>query len=371
MSEDEKRKMVLGHPVKMDVSEALEGLVELHDSRPVFLSITRSTGPDRGFFQRRLREVEKLLPKAEREILLRNMELAQPMLGNQREAMAVFVSVPHDLYVAVTLPQEIGEERLVVDTSPYIRDLARTLDDWESYLLVVSDETSAVIELVEVGKEKKLTSSSKDIMHRHKKGGMSQRRYQRLRAGAVDHFLKDVAEDVTAADAECKVKRIVLAGPGNGKKMLLERFPQHIQEKVIGLVDVDEDQGDPVASSLEVYLREELDSEESIMSEFRSAVMRGNASYGAAEVAEMVYQGRARLLLVLHGLKTPGWRCEKCGMIGKGGVDSCPLCSGGVASVDLVEEILEEAVKKDTPIEFIHESPFLEEVGGLGVFLRY
>ncbi|MCK4717583.1 MAG: hypothetical protein KAT70_02850, partial [Thermoplasmata archaeon] len=338
-------------PKKMPAADALEYLVGSHSESPTFLTVVKGTRTGRVMAKRPKDISHTLKGKEEAKIFLENLEVAEKYIEEREgEALALFVSVPHDLFVVVDLPREWEGERMVVDTSPYIRDLAESSDDWETYLLVVVDETSACIELVEMGRSLGQKCTSADIFHRHKKGGMSQRRYQRLREGAVDHYLKRVAEDVEEAAGESGVNRIILAGPGGGEKELQERLPKHIQDKVVAMVDLDPKQGGAVSSSLEAYFTEERSEEESLAAELRSAVMREEAVYGAGDVASAVYGGRARLLLVLHGCTRSGWRCEGCGMIGDGTTKDCPLCGHGTVSVDLVEETVEEAVKNDTRV---------------------
>jgi len=68
------------------------------------------------------------------------------------------------------------EDQMVVDTSPYIRQLARMIGDYETFGLVVLDNHRARIYVVSSGRIEDITQIARDIMKKHKKGGMSQAR---------------------------------------------------------------------------------------------------------------------------------------------------------------------------------------------------
>ena len=70
--------------------------------------------------------------------------------------------------------------------------LARIIDEWESFTLVLVSSNSAKIYSISLGEIKDLKQLSKDIMNKHKKGGCSQARFNRLRRGAIHVFLRDV-----------------------------------------------------------------------------------------------------------------------------------------------------------------------------------
>ena len=55
---------------------------------------------------------------------------------------------------------------------------------------------------------------SADIMNKHKKGGMSQARFQRLRKGSIHAFLTEVIEALQNIAQD----NIILAGPGRDEK---------------------------------------------------------------------------------------------------------------------------------------------------------
>lgn len=95
------------------------------------------------------------------------------------------------------------------------------------------------------------------------------------------------------------------------------------------------------------------------------------AVYGLNEVIDMVKNGQIELLLVSRGHKLSGWICEKCQLFDSGIEDKCPNCSGKVAEVDVIEEIIDFAKRTGAKIEFVDDNPILQDLGGVGGLLRF
>ena len=124
------------------------------------------------------------------------------------------------------------------------------MDSREAKLMVVR---SLVLEMEE--------RSSIDLMNKHKKGGMSQMRFNRLRRGAIQAFITEVVSDLRSIEDLDELSGIVVAGPGNAKKQLIEALPQDLREMVIGTMDVDMDSA---ASELVMLAGEIMEERERI-----------------------------------------------------------------------------------------------------------
>ena len=118
------------------------------------------------------------------------------------------------------------------------------IEDYESFGLVVLDNHRARIYIVSSGKIEDITKISMDIMKKHKKGGMSQARFQRLRVGAIEHFIKEVAEEMVKLFSKENIVKIVIAGPGIAKIMLKDSLPNELKNEILNVIDVDFDEAD-------------------------------------------------------------------------------------------------------------------------------
>ena len=91
-------------------------------------------------------------------------------------------------------------------------------------------------------------------MNKHKKGGCSQARFQRLRKESIHAFFVKVTEELQKFADE----NIIIAGPGQAKYEFKKILPKNLQEKIIGVVDVDiGDEHDLLEESLHIMIEKE------------------------------------------------------------------------------------------------------------------
>jgi len=310
-------------------------------------------------FEKTMQTIEEYLDKSSRE--------------KGQKGLVIFASNIHSFFRAYKLGLPV-ENLLIVDTSPYIRPVARLIDEYETFGLVLLDSQRAKIYVVSSGRVGYKKKKAKDIMNRHKKGGMSQARFQRLRKGAINHFLKDVSEDVKKLFSNHDVVKIVIAGSGNAKTMLKNFLPNEIKSKIVDTIDVcfDEAESRLVSKAEEAVLKDETETSEKNVGRLKEEILRnGLAVYGLKETGDAVRNGQIELLLISKGCKIRGWICEKCQAVDAGAKNNCPYCDSKTSEVDVIEEIIEFAERADTKIEFVEDNPVLNGLGGVGGLLRF
>jgi peptide subunit release factor 1 (eRF1) len=98
----------------------------------------------------------------------------------------------------------------------------------------------------------------------------------------------------------------------------------------------------------------------------REGVIRLDDTLGA------VHAGQVQTLIISEGLRAPGYRCKGCDYLTAQALEICPFCGN---SIEKIEDAIEMAVRKvfsdGGEVEVIHDSPELEEAGGIGALLRY
>lgn len=360
----------------------LRRLSEVADTKPTFVSVylkAKSEDHDR-FLKKRESECLGALKdeKELKQIFSDNMEKIKEFLGSGKKdhktkSFVVFSSSPQDFFLSFELPMEI-DNQLIVDTSPYIMPLAMLKEEWESFAIVLLDHSNARLYLMSSAVITDTKKMHKEIMNKHKKGGFSQMRFQRLRKGAIDHFFKEVVDYLEGFLEKEKVRRIVIAGPGGAKKEFQGYLPEHLQKRVIELVDEDFDvpEGKLISDSLESFFEKESEEENEMVDNLRAEILKdGLVAYGVDDTLDAVISGRAELLLINMGKKTKGWKCEICNIFRSGSTETCYNCGKGVFDVDVIEEMIEAAETMGTTLEFIKDNEFLEELGGVAAFLRY
>ncbi len=287
----------------------------------------------------------------------------------------IFASASSSFFVAHRIGVE-PRRKLVLDNSPFILPLMEMRDDYEDYGIILMDSDEARVYSVRSKVLEQVGSSSIDLMNRHKKGGMSQKRFNRLRRGAIDAFISQIVEDLEGLEGLEGMRGLVVAGPGSVKKKLVDALPKHLQGKVIGMVDVSIDipPGQLLAHGEEIASAHEREGEMLAIGELRRAIFKEElAAIGVNEVRDALLQGRVETLLVSKGLSIPGWICEDCKGIHEGvpPEGTCPDCGGPVSGAEIVNELAELVERTDAEMEVVSASPFLESIGGLGAILRY
>ena len=315
-----------------------------------------------------MRACSTLLSGEEKKNLFKTIENIKDFLQKNKDfSGAIFASNKYNFFRAVKLSIKV-KNSLIIDSSPYIRPLARIQDEWESFTLVLLNSNYSKIFTISLGKvddEKKLSA---DIINKHKKGGCSQARFQRLRKGAIDLFFSDVEE----ALSEIADKQIVLAGPGQAKLLFKDKISNNLREKIVATIDIgiDEEKGLLKESINLISLLEEKKSQGAVRQLKDEILKDGLAVYGINDTLKAVKNGQVELLIVEKDYKEKGFICEKCQILNTKSINRCHFCEGDVSEVDVIEEILEFAKRIDSIIEFTNDEE-ISKLGHVGAILRY
>jgi len=353
-----------------DLNKTIRELSEIYDneSSDSYVSFYYSKDSDSKFIQRRTNDCRKIL----KGDVLKNFDetiniILDSMKKTSDKNIAVFASKKNNFLKQISVPIKL-ENSLVVDSSPYLRPLARIQDEWETFTILLLSSNSAKIYSVELGRIDSSKTLSADIMNKHKKGGWSQARFNRLRKGAIHAFLKEVIEELQ----ERAEGKIILAGPGTTKNQLIDILPQDLKEKITDIIDIDiKDENKLLKESLHLISEKEKRQSQEAVKHLKNEILKeGLAVYGIDDTLRAVKNGQVELLIIQKDKKIPGWICENCQLVKKGNEEKCPYCGGNTSRVDVLEEILEFAERTDAEIEFT-ESDELEDLGNIGAILRY
>ncbi|MBN2066354.1 MAG: hypothetical protein JW771_06065 [Candidatus Thermoplasmatota archaeon] len=353
-----------------ELQKALRTLSEVYDveSKDTFVSCYINKHDDPKFLQRREHACASLLGREEQENFQQTMQEIKDFLQIKNVTYgALFASYKHRFFHYVSLPVTINN-LFVVDSSPYIRPLARINDEWESFTLVLLDSHYAKVLSVSLGRVDQTRQLSADIMNKHKKGGMSQARFQRLRKGAMHTFFTEVIGRLEAVADD----RIILAGPGQAKKQFHELLPQHLASRVVDVIDIDiDDEQELLQESLHLISQREDTKSHDAVKQLKAEILRdGLVAYGIDETLQAVKNGQVDLLLVEKDYKVKGCLCEHCQILRAGPINECPVCGGHTTEADVIEEIIEFAERTDATVEFSDDEE-LARLGHVGAILRY
>lgn len=120
------------------------------------------------------------------------------------------------------------------------------------------------------------------FMNKHKMGGWSQMRLNRLRRGAIKAFLGQVVEDLQKNLDQQEINGLVVAGPGEAKGQLMEMLLASWRARILGVLDVSMQTASGDLARLGDELAESDSSREKALAErLKKAVLKGQpAAYG-------------------------------------------------------------------------------------------
>ncbi len=356
--------------MKDDLDELVRELSEIFDvdSKDTFVSLYIKNDSSKKFFEKRQKACNAVLSGEEQKNFAKTMDTINEFLKKNIDFKgAIFASNKYQYLKTIQLPVKLNNS-LIVDSSPYIRPLARILDEWESFTLVLLNSNYSKIFSISLGKVDKEKNLSADIMNKHKKGGCSQARFQRLRKGAINAFFSEVEEALTkVAD-----NQIVLAGPGQAKIHFKDMLSKNLQDRIVAIIDVSvDDEKELLKQSINLVSELEEKKSTGAVQQLKEEILKdGLAAYGIEQTLEAAKNGQVELLIIQKDYKIKGIICENCQVVKAGFVNNCPVCNGPVSEVDVIEEILEFAKRTDAAIEFTDDEE-LEKLGYIGAILRF
>jgi peptide chain release factor subunit 1 len=355
----------------------LRSLADAGDERDTFLSIYLTTNirDDRPFVASRLKAIEKALPRGLKDAFLGTRELIEPIMAELplkgEKGRIIFASALQGFLEAYRVSIEL-EPLVVWDRSPFLLPIARLKGDYEDYGLLLLDSQEARLFLISSGAMEEIDKSRIDLMNKHKKGGWSQMRYNRLRKGAIKSFFSQLIDDLQSHDDLLSVRGMIVAGPGEAKDQFVEMLPSALKAKVLGSMDlqIETPAGDLLKLGEEIS-RSSIKADSTAMAErLKEAVLRGEpAAYGLTEVRKALEDGRVNFLLISAGFALPQMICMSCHHVHKEG-EICPTCGGEMAALRL-EEFYEMAERTGAEAVLVEDDGFLESIGHVGAILRY
>src|SRR5439155_14171398 len=133
----------------------------------------------------------------------------------------------------------IAEHRLVISDQPHLYPLARLLDEYPRYVVLLADTHSARIFVFAVNAlEREARVEGRKTKH-HKQGGWSQARYQRHTENYHLHHAKEVTDALARIVRDEGIKSVVVAGDEVIVPLIREQLPKDIAELIVDIVKLD------------------------------------------------------------------------------------------------------------------------------------
>ena len=302
-------------------------------------------------------------------------------------------------------PQPLISFRYRCDSRFELTQLEEMLIDKKSYALFVIDRSEAAYGIA-TGKrihvQEHLVSN---IMGKHRQGGQSAQRFERLIEEAAHNFFKRATEHACSywlPNLE-NIQAVVIGGPGATKDYVVknEYFHHEIAKKIAKTtfdVGYSNESGvrELVENAGQLMDQIELDAERQIMNRFLEELIRTHpkATYGNAMINQALAQGAVDTLLISEGLRgnMVTLACKKCGhgddeswevrLSNQDEIPNCPSCDAGgeaikeLSSHSIIDSLSKMAQESNSEVVYIsvdteEGSQLMLGFGGLAAILRY
>jgi len=270
------------------------------------------------------------------------------------------------------------------DSKFYLEPLKQLLKERDIYGVLVVDNEEAAVAVIKGRRVAELKTFTSGVPGKHRAGGQSARRFERLREMNLNEYYKRVAKHANELFLKYpEIKGVIVAGPGPTKELFAEKDYLHysLRDKV-HLVDTSYSGEEGVREAIkksENLLKElRMVEEQRLVRKFLNEVTkeRGSAVYGEKEVLRALRSRLIDILLVSEDIDRfrVKIKCGSCGAEFEYTLHEeelnvklpellsqpCPKC--GVKSLQAMEQkpmvdvYIEEAEKVGAKVELISSS---------------
>lgn len=237
-----------------------------------------------------------------------------------------------------------------------VEPIKEMIDDKIIFGLVVMDKREGNVAILKGKTIIPLKSMGSAVPGKHKSGGQSAQRFERLRDGAAIEFYKRIAQHMMEEflENQTAIQGIIIGGPGHTKYDFVDGgyITDQLKRKIIAIKDLsytgDFGLQELLEKSEDVLSEEEVVHEKQLMRRFFEMLARetNKVSYGLKDVLKLTKMGAADIIILSEDLDDK--------------------------TLDMIEE---EASKVGTSVEIVstetREGVQLRDLGGVVAILRY
>jgi len=292
------------------------------------------------------------------------------------QGLAIFAcSAANDWFEVGNFEAPFERNRLFISDRPHLYPLARLMDQYGRYAVVLADTNRAQIFVFAAGRAVEKEELQNVKTKQSKVGGWSQARYQRHVENYHLHHAKEVIETLEKIVTDEGINHVILAGDeATVIPLLREQMPKTLEEKVIETLSlgIDTPEHELLEESLTAFRRNDsltdMEKVERLLSEYRGDNL-GVA--GVPETLAALSNGQVEELLIAakpEGIQYDEEEVQKVLTLYRG---EEPL-PDQLDQRSVADELVKRAtVLSSAKVTFIEDSQRLEMVGGVGGSLRY
>ncbi len=317
---------------------------------------------------------------AERTSFEKDIERITEYLENESEpstnGIAIFACSEEDDFFAVGAFQApFPRNRLFVSDRPQLYPLARLIDQYRRYAVVLADTNRARIFIFAAGETVEEESVENVKTKRTSVGGWSQARYQRHEENYHLQHAKEVVDALERIVRDEEIEHVILAGDETIViPMLREQLPQTLSDKVIDAISlgIDTPEHELFEESLKVFQRHDsltdMQKVERLLNEYRADDL-GVA--GATDTLAALSNGQVEeLLIVASPDKLQYDEAEVRKVLELYEPDG--TLPETLDQRTVADELVRRAnVLSSARVTFVEDDARLQQLGGVGALLRY
>jgi len=292
------------------------------------------------------------------------------------QGLAIFAcSTCNDWFEVGQFDAPFERNRLFVSDRPHLYPLARFIDQYRRYVVVLADTNRAQIFVFAAGRAVE-HEELENVKTKHTKvGGWSQARYQRHEQNYHLQHAKEVVDVLDRIVREEEIEHVILAGDeATVIPLLREQMPKALQDKVVDALSlgIDTPEHELLEESLTVFKRHDsltdMEKVERLLNEYRGDNL-GVA--GVAETLAALSNGQVEEMLIAAKADSIQYDQEEVEKVLKL-YDVDGTLPEELNQRTIADELVRRAnVLSSAKVTFIEDSTRLEQLGGVGGLLRY
>jgi len=310
--------------------------------------------------------------EADRQRIMDYLDKEAPKDAN---GLAIFACDAEGVWEAMPLQVPV-DTHIAEDRYPHIFTLARILDDYETYAVVLADSQESRIFVISLNEAEKAGETQADEkIRRFEAGGWGQMLFQRRTENIIKAHTKDIADKLGRIIKRYDVQHVIIAGNDSLKGTVLDTLPQQIKDKLVDFINLDiQSNMKSIMEAIEPRMREvehEQEADDLDTLEAQVNTKGGHGVVGIADTALALTKGQVMTLIIQQGFNAVGGECPNCGTLRPGLRANCPYDGAEMQQVNLREIFTARAVQQSATVQVVEESAYLDKYEGVGAILRY
>jgi peptide chain release factor subunit 1 len=205
--------------------------------------------------------------------------------------------------------------------------------------------------------------------------GFGEYRFQRMIENEMHQHLKYVSQRLFDYYKENKFDWLIIGGIEQVIADFSNHLHTYLKGKLLGTISVEinlikpDELNEKVLDMLELSERKK---EKNLVQEFEQKLISGLAVNGLEATLKAFMIGQVRLLMILEDYRRPGFKCPESRVLVLESKNSlCPEGKKPIAVVDVVDDLMEEALEQNVEVEIILDEEVKKKIDGVGAILRF